>query len=381
MSSASASFAVNRSRPSRGSRVAVASCAASQSRCSPSADRACAHALSTGRPTSAASAGTTVSIRSAVPASWRRAVSVWMRVAVPSRFRAAVKYAGMACSRATTDSTRSAAGANGREVSACSAAPGLCSIGSHVGSAISARSSSSARSVVRSTSASTCSSADPGLAVPSRARADHESSRHRGRPLRRTGRRAGRRSGARRGRSLRRGGGATTRPTSLSQGRRTRSCPRRYPLGVGGLLQFVAQQLAGRIARQGVDELDVAGDLVARQLGLDVPLDLVDSTDSCRRLRTTNALSRLPKSSSATPITAASATASCSSSRFSTSAGKTFSPPDTIMSSSRPSMNSRPSSSKCPTSPEDNSPSISSLLTRRRCSRRTSARCRRTPVP
>jgi hypothetical protein len=40
-------------------------------------------------------------------------------------------------------------------------------------------------------------------------------------------------------------------------------------------------------------------------------------------------------------------------SRSSTSRGKTFSPPETIISSSRPSTNRRPCSSKWPTSPED----------------------------
>jgi hypothetical protein len=40
----------------------------------------------------------------------------------------------------------------------------------------------------------------------------------------------------------------------------------------------------------------------------------------------------------------------------------TFSPPDTIISSSRPSMNRRPAASKCPTSPVDMSPPIVSLV-------------------
>ena len=57
---------------------------------------------------------------------------------------------------------------------------------------------------------------------------------------------------------------------------------------------------------------------------------------------TTNAFSRWPNSSSSTPITATSLTASWSASRSSTSRGKTFSPPETIISSSRPSMNRRP---------------------------------------
>ncbi len=39
-----------------------------------------------------------------------------------------------------------------------------------------------------------------------------------------------------------------------------------------------------------------------------------------------------------------------------------FSPPETIMSSSRPSMNHRPVSSKCPVSPVDSRPSTISFL-------------------
>ena len=42
--------------------------------------------------------------------------------------------------------------------------------------------------------------------------------------------------------------------------------------------------------------------------------------------------------------------------------GKTFSPPETIISSSRPSTKSRPSSSKRPTSPVAIRPSTTSLL-------------------
>src|SRR5918999_885962 len=77
---------------------------------------------------------------------------------------------------------------------------------------------------------------------------------------------------------------------------------------------------------------------------------------------TTTAFRRWPNSSSSTPNTAASATASWPASRSSTSPGKTFSPPETIMSSSRPSMNRRPPSSKWPTSPDESRPSIASLL-------------------
>ena len=61
--------------------------------------------------------------------------------------------------------------------------------------------------------------------------------------------------------------------------------------------------------------------------------------------------------SSGTPITATSRTWGRSASRFSTSAGKTFSPPDTIMSSSRPSTKTRPSASRWPRSPVASRPS------------------------
>ena len=76
---------------------------------------------------------------------------------------------------------------------------------------------------------------------------------------------------------------------------------------------------------------------------------------------TTKARSRLPNSSSSTPIAAASTTALVATRQSSTSWGKTFSPPETIISSSRPSTNSRPSSSKRPTSPVDIRPSIDVL--------------------
>ncbi len=60
----------------------------------------------------------------------------------------------------------------------------------------------------------------------------------------------------------------------------------------------------------------------------------------------TNATSRCPNSSSGTPTTAASATPGSSVSASSTGRGNTFSPPETIMSSSRPATNNRPSASR-----------------------------------
>ena len=142
------------------------------------------------------------------------------------------------------------------------------------------------------------------------------------------------------------------------------------------VLELALEHLAGRVARQLVDELDVARDLVAGQVGLDVLLDLVLGEVLALGV-TTTAFSRWPNSSSSTPNTAASAILSWPASRSSTSCGKTFSPPETIMSSSRPSTNRRPSSSKWPTSPEDIRPSMTSLLPPPPCSPRTASRCRR----
>ena len=68
-------------------------------------------------------------------------------------------------------------------------------------------------------------------------------------------------------------------------------------------------------------------------------------------MRTTKAARRWPHSSSGTPISAASSMPGCSASSSSTSRGKTFSAPETIISSSRPSTCSRPWWSKWPTSP------------------------------
>ena len=59
------------------------------------------------------------------------------------------------------------------------------------------------------------------------------------------------------------------------------------------------------------------------------------SATSTPGLRTTMAFGVSPHLSSGTPITATSAMAGCDMSTFSTSAGYTFSPPDTIMSFTR----------------------------------------------
>ena len=80
------------------------------------------------------------------------------------------------------------------------------------------------------------------------------------------------------------------------------------------------------------------GHLVAGEVGADVLAHVLDGRARGPGARTTKAASAWPNSSSGTPITATSATAGWWLRSSSTSAGYTFSPPDTIMSSSRPSM-------------------------------------------
>src|SRR5204863_10078895 len=66
---------------------------------------------------------------------------------------------------------------------------------------------------------------------------------------------------------------------------------------------------------------------------------------------TTTATTRWPRRSSGAPMTATSATPGWRASTSSTSSGWMFSPPDTIMSSTRPTTHRSPSSSMWPTSP------------------------------
>ncbi len=66
---------------------------------------------------------------------------------------------------------------------------------------------------------------------------------------------------------------------------------------------------------------------------------------------TTIATTRCPRRSSGTPTTATSRTAGCRASTSSTSSGWMFSPPEMIMSSTRPSIQRSPSSSRWPVSP------------------------------
>ena len=76
-------------------------------------------------------------------------------------------------------------------------------------------------------------------------------------------------------------------------------------------------------------------------------------------------------------MTAASRIAGWAASASSTSAGNTFSPPETIMSSSRPSMNNLPAVVEVPDVAAGTAGRRSIPWRRRRCSRRTGWRCRR----
>ena len=107
------------------------------------------------------------------------------------------------------------------------------------------------------------------------------------------------------------------------------------------LLQLALQDLAGGVARQLVEEADLARHLEAGEVLLDVLLQVVLGR-LLRRSSHDEAIRRWPNSSSSTPIAASLGDASWRASRSSTSFGKTFSPPETIISSSRPSTNRRP---------------------------------------
>src|SRR5581483_5376409 len=72
---------------------------------------------------------------------------------------------------------------------------------------------------------------------------------------------------------------------------------------------------------------------------------------------TTTATTRWPRRSSGAPTTATSTTLGCRATTSSTSSGCTFSPPEMIMSSTRPTSHRSPSSSTLPTSPVKYQPS------------------------
>ena len=103
-----------------------------------------------------------------------------------------------------------------------------------------------------------------------------------------------------------------------------------------GLAHLALEQLARRVARQHVGEVDRLRELVASQVAAGEGDELVGSSTSASvTAPTTTAMTASPQWSSGTPTTATSATHGCRASTFSTSAGYTFSPPVTIMSFTR----------------------------------------------
>src|SRR5699024_4694748 len=99
--------------------------------------------------------------------------------------------------------------------------------------------------------------------------------------------------------------------------------------------QLLLLDLARGVPRELLDKAYVAGHFVPRQVVLDVLLDGI-GVESRPRSGRDVARSRCPNSSSSTPTTATSTTPVSRIRQSSTSCGKTFSPPETIMSSSRP---------------------------------------------
>ena len=119
--------------------------------------------------------------------------------------------------------------------------------------------------------------------------------------------------------------------------------------------QLPLEHLAGRVARQLVDEDDVARHLVAGQVGPHVLL-AARPRDDRRRVRTTKARSRCPYSSSSTPTAATSATASWATSSPRPPAGTRSRRRRRSCRRRDPRRSSRPASSKRPRSPVDISP-------------------------
>ena len=136
VSSVCHSRASHNGRPSRGSRPGFSSASRSRSQPPNSASAAIAWSpAAVTRPASsgasASSSGTWWRISDAVPANCPTAVSRWMRGQSTSTDRAVASASGIAESRPARLSSRTAAGANGRAISAYSSEPGLCSSGSH----------------------------------------------------------------------------------------------------------------------------------------------------------------------------------------------------------------------------------------------------------
>ena len=109
-------------------------------------------------------------------------------------------------------------------------------------------------------------------------------------------------------------------------------------------VELVAADLAGGRPREFVDEVHVARCLVASEVVGDQSAARPWPTGVRRRPSRRRRARRWPNSGSSTPTTATSSMPGWASSRSSTSRGKTFSPPLTIMSSARPVTNSSPSS-------------------------------------
>ena len=120
--------------------------------------------------------------------------------------------------------------------------------------------------------------------------------------------------------------------------------------------QLALEHLARRVARQLVHEDDLARHLEAREVGLHVrrPGRRPSGRGPARRRRRRSAAGRTRRRRRRSPRPRRPRGARRAAS--STSRGKTFSPPEMIISSSRPATNSRPSSSRWPRSPVDMRP-------------------------
>ena len=116
--------------------------------------------------------------------------------------------------------------------------------------------------------------------------------------------------------------------------------------------------LAERRAGEGLDQHQLAGGGVGRQLGRTAPRRAARAGGSARSAGTTRATTRWPHSGSVRPTTATSATPGQVPSTRSTAAGHTFSPPVMIRSSVRPNTRRRPAAgSHAPASPVAYQPS------------------------
>ena len=109
-----------------------------------------------------------------------------------------------------------------------------------------------------------------------------------------------------------------------------------YRRGDEPVPDHVLLHLARRGAGQVLDEHPSAGHLEGRQAMSEERFQLARLRPAAPRRGRSRATAASPHRSSGTPTTAAWATSGCSRSAFSISTGKMFSPPDTIISLSRP---------------------------------------------